>query len=170
MVDELKRPVYQKASLAWFLLGVLCFGFFVFSDQSTPITSFIKSEGLLSGMTFFDSISLFFANLFAFVIFFVMPSAKLARLSKFDSWTELSKHDEKQRKEAEKPIPLGKVITSKVERGGSFSSPTSTIETEQGFYRVDGDVGSVEKGVPISRIMNTLYIGLPRKNRKFDLK
>jgi hypothetical protein len=167
---KVKRPIYQKAALSWFLLGAMCFCFFAFSELSTPVTLGIESESLGSGFVVFDSITIFFANLVAFTLFFLTPCIQLARLSKFDSWSELRKYDEIQNKEAQKSIPLGKVITSKVERGGSFSSPTSTIETERGFYRVDGDVGSVDKGVPISKIMNTLYIDLPRKNRKFALK
>ncbi len=126
--------------------------------------------GMLKNVSTLGSINIFFGNCMAFCIIFLLPFGYLMKLSYFDSWDDSLKYDENKRKEAEKPTQLGRVISAKVERGSFLSTDTSTIETENGMYRVYGDIGSVEKGVPISKIQDNLYIGLPRKNRKFSLK
>lgn len=168
-LNTIIRPNLKAASKIWFLLGVVYFLICAIFSVDTLVTIALPSEPLFP----FEALNTFFfllLNLAMFMFVFLMPSKTLLKLSKFPSWHELYEYEENQRKIANKPIPLGSVVTVTIQQGCFFSSSTSTIETERGFYRVYGDVGSVDRGVPISKVMNTLYIGVANNEKCFDLR
>lgn len=66
---------------------------------------------------------------------------------------------ELERKQAAFKTSIGSVQRVHVDRGGLFDNTISTIETETGIFRVNGDVGSVHKGTPIMRTQEQLYVG-----------
>ena len=178
MPTEVLRPKYKMFANIWLIAALSYFIFCVLTDAKYLGTTLIEIEWLelfgfdeyppLEGP--FYLIQWFMANL-TMLFVSTIPSDFLRRLSLFDSYKAMTEFDNKKREEAYKPIFLGKVISSRVEYGGCFSSPTSTIETESGYYRVAGDIGSIEKGTAICKVKakNALYIGLPSNNRKFLL-
>lgn len=80
--------------------------------------------------------------LFGMIAYFLLALERGLDIGAAAFWVEMKDFARQKKMDA------GQVQKVSVERGGFFSSTTSTVETEKGFYRVIGDVGSVLKGEP----------------------
>lgn len=79
----------------------------------------------------------------------------------YGSFKAINEAYEQERKKAAFKTSIGSVQRVYVDRGGLFDNTISTIETDKGIFRVNGDVGSVHKGTPIMRTQEQLYVGVP---------
>lgn len=76
---------------------------------------------------------------------------------------------EERKNSQEKKKSIGFAQRVSVEPGGFLGSDISTIETESGFYRVFGDVGTVKKGVEVW-LLGKQWLLIDGKKEKFILK
>ncbi|MRK19125.1 hypothetical protein [Pseudomonas sp. JG-B] len=67
------------------------------------------------------------------------------------------------------PRDIGALLSVVVNRGGFLSNPESVIETQNGFYRVQGAVTEAEKGAPVVRVRDTIIISGGERERRFTL-
>jgi hypothetical protein len=156
--------------------NVLVFGSLLTSETASPLTEFTPliinqlsfGDGEIDVSTYTFKVGNFLIHCAYYgVIMFVLRSFydrafhgsfKAARKAAKDEFDKLNKR-----------VELGIVQSASVENGGFLGTTISTIETDKGIYRVLGDIGSIEKGVQVSRRQNELYFGLA-EGKSYTLK
>lgn len=82
----------------------------------------------------------------------------------------LTQKPEKQAsRNAKRRVDLGRLTSSSVDRGGFLSSSISTITTDQGDFRVYGDVGSLVYGELVFMRDGYVWVGVVTQNRKYRM-
>lgn len=74
-----------------------------------------------------------------------------------------------ERRRASTPTPAGDLIAVSISKGGLTSISETLIETTEGFYRVEGLVGTVTKGDPVSLLGGKLLIGTGHKQKRYTV-
>lgn len=170
------NPMQSRAIMLLMLSNILAFGYLLTSETASPLTDFIPL--IINYLSFGDGEIDLSTNYFKVVKFIIHFACFYVIM-----WVLCSFHDRalhgsfkaaRKAKQAEfdkinKQVELGTVMSASVETGGFLGTTTSTIETEKGIYRVLGDIGSIEKGVLVSRRQNELYFGLA-EGKSYTLK
>ena len=167
MNEKIVRPQYQTFANLWMAL-VAVYWLIVAFGPVNSLGSIIIKEFFLGLPSFIETIQWLMLNIVCFALS-ITPAIHCAKLSRYTSYREMQTQEARERALESKPVVLGKVISARVERGGSFSSPTSTIETETGYYRVKGDIGTINKGTTIRKVHGNIFIGLVSNGRKYQL-
>lgn len=74
-----------------------------------------------------------------------------------------------EHKRASTPTPAGELIAVSISKGGLTSISETLIETTEGFYRVEGLVGTAMKGDPVSLLGGKLLIGTGHKQKRYTV-
>lgn len=67
------------------------------------------------------------------------------------------------------PVPVGLLEGISIAKGGLLSSNETLVETTEGFFRVQGLVDTVKKGVPVFTLGSQLLIGEGRGQKRYTL-
>ncbi|WP_070962208.1 hypothetical protein [Vibrio sonorensis] len=169
------NPLQSKVIMWLMVVNVVVFGYLLTSEATSPLTEF--TPHIINYLTFgageidIDTYTFKTGN---FVIHFACFGVTMMALRSFysrafhGSFKAAQKAAQDKFDEINKRVALGKVQCASVDNGGFLGTTTSTIETDKGIYRVLGDIGSIEKGVLVSRRQNELFFGLV-KNKSYTL-
>ncbi|CCO48446.1 hypothetical protein VIBNISOn1_530015 [Vibrio nigripulchritudo SOn1] len=170
------NPLQSRAIMLLMIANVLVFGYLLTSKTASPLTEFTPL--IINHLSFGDGeidVSTYNFKAANFVIHFACFGVIMLVLRSFydrafhGSFKAARKAKQDEFDKINERVELGKVQSASVENGGFLGTTTSTIETEKGIYRVLGDIGSIEKGVQVSRRQNELYFGLT-EGKSYTLK
>jgi len=170
-----EQPVRQAAALAIFLVGIwlttgilgLLYSYFAENGQH-PIAAVGELLGFQTDFKSFAELSWFNAinaimNVTTVLMVYI-PLAALALLLCNEARLFVSKgrngyaaYKEQQRAQS-KPIELGTLIGVTVNNGGFFTSTTTTIQTDQGFYFVYGRTDTLQAGSAVRLVGDEIIL------------
>ncbi|MBD0788139.1 hypothetical protein HUO09_17430 [Vibrio sp. Y2-5] len=163
----MSKPVKPLQFYALTLFAIAYSAFFVFltfGDFDSPISNWTPYIGNFLfdnfGITASSEVHL---NLFIHFVVWITIALVIVKFKErawYGSFNAVNAAYELELRQAAFRSSIGNVLHVHVDRGSFFTNTISTIETEQGIYRVVGDVGSVQKGLPIMRTQEKLYVGV----------